>query len=186
MSTVKLAGGNYGIRTTNRIPIPIEMLASGGTPPTPVTVPPFRGYAYTIDDDSYIGVGVPDDWEVAADQTGTVMTVNIKWACNENYAEANGEVQWRAAYETVDNGGVQAVGDGTTANLDSGDINIPTTARHVQQTTIGTIPLADIAVGDLLWVTISRIALTGGVDPTAEPEIYEAWIGYTRFMSFNR
>ena len=174
--------GNFGIEDTHTVEIPITALASGGTPPAAVTRAPFRGYAYTIGDSSYFEHTVPKDWEYSG--AGTVIAVYVRWACNENYAAANGEVQWRAAYENVDQNN-QAIGGGTGANLDSGDVNIPATALQIQETAIGNIPAANLARVDTIGVTLSRIALVGGVNPTAEPEIYAVWFQYTRLISYN-
>lgn len=160
---------HYGL-----IPIPMAALATGDTPPDPVAVGNFDGYSYDLADDSDFTYVVPDDY-----LDGTVMTLHIRWACNETYVAANGEIQWRAVYQTVADDQTQAVNAGTTAQVDSGDINIPATARYLTVTDL-TMVAASFDAGDLVAVDIERIALVGGVNPTADAEIYGVTVRYTR------
>jgi len=176
-------GNNFGIEDTYTVEIPIEDLANGATPPAAVTVAPYRGYAYTIGDDSYFQAPVPKDWEYSAG--GTAIDIVIRWGCNETYAANSGEVRWQAIYDTVDQNN-QIVGVGTTATINSGDVNLPTLARQIEETTLATgIIAANLARVDTIGVVLSRVALGAGANPVQEPEIYAVWLEYTRLISYN-
>ena len=156
------------------IPITLLQLATGTVPPDAVVVDNFRSYDYTINDNSDFQFTVPEDY-----LPGTNLTMIMDWACNEAYALANGEINWRIAWETVATNLTQAVGTGTAGTVDSGDINIPAVARTL--TTVSfTLTAADFAALDLCRILLTRIALVGGVSPTAEPEVYAVNIRYTR------
>lgn len=175
------ANNGYGLEDSSTIWTPITSLAAGAVPPTPATVGYFRVYQYTINDDSVFTSYVPEDYEI-----GTTISLVIRWACNETYAFGNGEVRWRLDWETVANDMSQVIGAGTTGNGNSGDVDIPAGARQLTETTVSTIAAASLAKGDTIGVMISRIALGAGANPTAEPEIVAAYLGYTRFVAINR
>ncbi len=173
--TVYAMNNGFGSRQEGRLEIPIATLATGGVAPAAVAVDQFRGYAYTINDNSDFQFVVPRDWMV-----GTTISLVIQWACNENYAANNGEVNWQMDWESVANDGTQVVGTGTVGNTTSGDVNVPTTARQLTSTTIGAITAANLDVDDLVRMIITRIALVGGANPVQEPEIYACYLEYTR------
>jgi hypothetical protein len=177
---MKHKGAEQGFEDTYRYEWPITALAaSAGVPPTPVTRTPYRGYSYTIADASILSAPVPNDWE---DLPSTAITFYVRWLCNEAYALANGEVRFQSLYYTTDQNN-QLLGAGTTATVNSGDVNIPTTALMIQESACGTILAANLAAGDTIGVTLSRVALGAGVNPTAEPEIIAVWMEYTRFIA---
>lgn len=179
MVMARLATGEFGSSDTCYYNIPISMLAVGAAlPPTPVSVAPYRGFAYTINDESIFSCPIPKDW-----QPGSTISLYIRWGCNETYALGSGEVAWNGYYMTVANDMTQVIGAGTTANTTTADINIPTLARQQRENLLVTIIAANLAVGDTLGFRITRVALAGGANPTAEPEIYAAYLSYTRFIS---
>lgn len=168
----------WGLSDTFRIPIPIEDLQWGSSPPAPVTVAPFRGYAYTVGDDSYFQVPVPNDI-----QDNTDISIIAKWATNETYATNSGEVQFQVNFEVLDNSGTLAVGAGPNYSAQSGDLNLAAVQRAASEDTLGTLAEEYWSAGDLLGITLSRIAIRDGNNPSAqEPEIYEIWLSYTRFL----
>ena len=156
-------------------------LSVGTTPPDAAILGTMQGYSYDINDDSRLVFNVPTDWVPTTD-----MRVSLRWVINENYALANGEVQWRFIYVAVDQDN-QLIAGGTTATVDSGDINIPTTATQITSDTFGTDILgSNLAVGDTVALQILRIALAGGVDPTADPIILQVTVEYARRFPYPR
>ena len=185
MANVESPLQGYGTLTEGRINIPIGLLAAGGTPPVPVTVAPYRGYAYTVGDSSYFQFPLPIDFmqETNPSTTPADTGIFIRWGCNETYAANTGAVRWQIAWETCDQNG-ESLGAGRAGRTQTGDINIPTLARQVQQTRVGDLMDQYIEVGDTIGVTISRIATESGVTPVQEPEIYGVWVSYFRLWQW--
>ena len=104
----------------------------------------------------------------------TDIIVNIDWQINEAGGD---EIAWRIVYSATPHNNTEAIGGaGTTVN--SGDIVVPATVRYLTQTSL-TIPSADLAVEDQVGITISRVAISDGTDPsTAEPGITDIHIEY--------
>ena len=99
--------------------------------------------------------------------------------CNEAYALANGEVNWQADWSLAAYGEVEAINAPThSGTLTTGDQNIPATAYYLTHDTM-VIPATNVAELDTLGIDISRIALVGGVNPTAKPTIIALHIEYT-------
>jgi len=168
----------YGMQDTYRYNVPITTLAAGLAPPTAVTHAPYRTYEYTVNDNSLFQVPVPSDW--LADPAST-MDIYVRWCCNENFALASADIQWRIVYDSVDQNNQILGAAATTATLDTGDIDIPTTALQIQETNIGTIIAANLAAVDTIGIELWRIAST--TTPTAEPAVIECWVEYTRFIN---
>ena len=75
--------------------------------------------------------------------------------------------------------GSEAVDGAThTGTLDSGDVNIPATAKGLQEITIGTIPAASLAAHDVVAIKLSRVALDAGNNPSPEPVLIQAEFEY--------
>ena len=140
-------------------------LGKGGTTPDEVIVGNYWGWSYDINDDSVFTIRLPDDWAA-----GTDITINVRWAINEAYVTNSGEVRWEATWVAHPADSTEAIDDAGTTD-DSGDIDIPATAYFLTQTLVETIPGASLAAGDELGITIKRIALVGGNNPTADPVI---------------
>jgi len=88
-------------------------------------------------------------------------------------------VHWRVDWSAIPNDGSEAIDSPThTGQVDSGDINIPATAKTIKETTI-TIPGTNIVAIDEMGVTLSRIDIDGGSDPTADPGVICVGLVYT-------
>jgi len=140
-------------------------LGKGGTKPDEVIVGNYWGWSYDINDDSVFIIRLPDDWA-----SGTDILIYVRWAINEAYVTNSGEVRWQATWAAHPADASEAIDDAGTTD-DSGDINIPATAYHLTETLVETIPAASLAAGDEIGITIKRIALMGGNNPTADPII---------------
>ena len=176
MVMTRIADGRFGSSDTAYLNIPIISLALGATPPDAVLTTPYPGYSYDINDDSTFSVPIPADW-----QSGTTISLYIRWGINEAFALGSGTIQWNGLYMTVANDMTQVVGAGTTANTSTGNINIPTLARQLRENLLVTIAAANLAVGDTIGLKVTRIA--AGAAPVADAEIYAAYLSYTRFIS---
>jgi hypothetical protein len=149
-------------------------LGKGTTAATQVVLGNYDGWEFDIDDDAVVTHGVPKDWA-----SGTDITIDLSWYINEAYATNSGEVRWQVAWSMCPHNGSEAVDAPTHASSgDSGDINIPATAKTLSENTAVTIPAASIALGDEIGLTLKRVALTGGNNPTAKPTVIHLYIRY--------
>jgi hypothetical protein len=160
-------------RVTKKDRIWAQNLGIGATKPDQSIVDNFVVQSYDINDDSVFQWEVPDDWAV-----GTDVTVHLHWACNEAFATNSGEVQWEVAWRAVAEDEVYSTG-GASGTIDSGDINIATNAREIVHTDLGTIAAANLAVDDAVGMTLKRVALDDGANPTADPEVLVIAMVYT-------
>jgi len=164
-------------RVEKEIEIKAVSLAPGSTGPDAVILGNYLGYSYDINDDSVSDFEVPFDWA-----EGTDLTVKIYWYCNEDYAlgDNNGEVQWQILWSAMPKDESELVDSPThTGTIDYVDQNIPANAKELTSTAGGTIAGTSLSSGDMIGFTISRIALDGGNDPTADPVIVRIEIEYT-------
>lgn len=176
---LRQTGAGIGQNQMGFIPITLTDLATGGTPPDLVTVDQIHCYSYDITDDSDFTFTVPADY-----LTGTTMTVVVDWAINE-VVGVGVEVNWRNAWESHATDSTQVIGTGTGGTVDSGDIVIPTLARQLTTMSL-IIDAADLAALDLVRCIFSRIAIVGGTDPTADPEVYAITVQYTKTWPYYR
>ncbi len=154
--------------------IPLDALGRGATAPTLVRLGSYAGYEYDIGDDSHFSFEVPSEWK-----TNTDIKVGLHWYCNEAYALNSGEVRWQGIYACTPEGGGETVDAPThTATVNTGDVNIPATAKHLVESYL-TIPAASIAAHDVIGVLLSRVALGAGNNPTAKPTIISVEISFT-------
>jgi hypothetical protein len=161
-------------RVIKEVSFPLFQVGAGATAPTLVRFGNAFGYAFAILDDGYLQLEVPSDYD---DTSG--ITIFLRTAINETYALQNAEVRWQGTYSCVPDDESEAITGAThTGTLDSGDVNIPAIARGLQEVTLGTIPAADLALNDVIFILISRIALVGGVNPTAVPVVIQAGYEY--------
>jgi hypothetical protein len=161
-------------KVIKEISFPLAETGSGATAPTLVRFGNLFGYAFDILDDGYLHFEVPSDYD---DTQG--ITIFLRTAVNETYATQSAEVRWQGTYSCVPDDETEAITAAThTGTLDSGDVNIPGIARALQQVTLGTIPASDLALNDVIFILISRIALNDGVDPTAVPMIVQCGYEY--------
>ena len=138
-------------------------LGKGATKADEVIVGNYWGWSFDIDDDAVFIFRIPDDWAA-----GTDIVIKVRWAINEEYATNSGEVRWQASWAAHPADASEAIDDAGTTD-DSGDINIPATAYYLREDTVETIPGDDLAAGDEVGITLKRIALVGGNNPTADP-----------------
>jgi len=135
----------------------------------------YYGYAFTVSDDMIATFEVPHDWDSTTD-----LNVVLYWAIDEAYATNSGEVQWQVAWAACPPDATEAIDAPThTGTIDYGDQNIPATAKYLTKTGDGAIAAASLAADDLVGLTISRVALDDGSNPTAEPIIFHIEVHYT-------
>lgn len=160
--------------------IGLDGIGKGASAPTVTRLGDYYGYAFTIGDDGYASFEVPDEWD-----STTAIDIAIHWYINEAYATNSGEVKWQVIYACTPENGAEAVDAPThTGTLTTGDVNIPATAKYLVESIV-TIPAASIAAHDVIGLLVSRVALTAGNNPTAEPvivsmeyEFYASKLGY--------
>lgn len=148
-------------------------LSQGGTKPDQVLLGNYIGWSYDIGDDSVFVFPVPCDWAV-----GTDITVVIRYYIDEAYGTANAEVRFDFDWTAVPADATEAV-DGASATVQGADQNIPGTAKFLQQYSVGSIAGASLAASDEVGISFSRIALTAGANPTADPVVTCIGITYT-------
>lgn len=149
-------------------------LDKGNQGPDAVILGNSIGYSYDIGDDSVMNFEVPYDCDTSED-----IKIEIYWYINEAYATGDGEVQWRAQWSACPSNGTEAIDAPThTGTIDFGDQNIPATAKFLTEVS-GLIAAASIEAGDFVSMTIDRIALDDGNNPTADPVIVQIEVEYT-------
>lgn len=159
-------------RVVKDVEIPLTAFGKGVAAPATVYIGNYIGYEYSVNDTAYFCTEVPYDWDSTSD-----LKIELHWYIDEAYATApNGEVRWNLIYTATKEDGSEAV-DAATATIDSGDINIPATAKRLVQTELA-IPAAGLQAHDVIGVQVKRVALVGGNNPTAKPTLIGALIEY--------
>ena len=162
-------------RVKKSVIIPVQDLSVGGTAPDQTILNNFLGYSYDIGDDSVFTTELPPDWA-----SGTDVDIKVDWYINEAYATNNGEVRWQAAWSAVPHDASEAVDSPTHSGTDnSGDVNIPATAKTLTETVVETISGASLSSKDEIGITLSRVAIGGGTDPAADPVVINVYLNYT-------
>ena len=161
----------YGTaRVTRMINLGIDGLATGAAAPVVRRLGDFYGYEFSLNDDGFVRpFEIPYDCDITAP-----INFKIHWYINEAYGLSSGEIKWEIKYSPRAIG--EAVNAGS-ATLDTGDINIPGTALFLAENAV-VIPAAALAFDDVIGIQVKRIALTGGVDPAADPVIVGLEITY--------
>jgi len=135
----------------------------------------YGGISFGIGGANGVVFRVPEDADLTAN-----LSVKLYWHIDEAYAAGNGEVQWACAYSAAPSDETEAVdGAGYTGDLDASDQNIPATAKYLTVTTIGTLTGTSLAVGDIVGLDFSRVALDDGSNPTADPVAILLTVDYT-------
>jgi len=161
-------------RVYKKVIIPVQELSDGGTAPDAAILGNTLGYSYDLNDDSVFTTELPRDWAA-----GTDIAIMVDWYINEAYATGSGEVRWQAAWSCIPHDNTEAVDAPTHSATDnSGDINIPATAKYLTETTVETIPAASVSAADEIGITLKRVALGGGSDPTADPVVVNVYLKY--------
>ena len=170
------ADGGLTFRNFKRsIGIENANLGKGATAPAQVILGNYNGWEYDISDDSVFTFHLPHDWASSTD-----VTINFDWYIDEAYATNSGEVKWQAAWAATPHDSTEAVDAPThTGTADTGDINIPATAKYLTEDSV-TISGASLSAEDQIGITLSRIALTDGNNPSSgKPTIVDVHIEYT-------
>lgn len=145
-------------------------IGQGATAPTLTRDTNTVGWKFTINDDGYIEFEVPQSWDSSTD-----IDVELHVYVDEAFAANSGEVRFQATWSAIPDDGSETIDGAThTGTLDSGDINIPATAKSVFGVDLGVIAAASLAVNDVVYLKISRIGLVGGNNPTAHPVVIAA------------
>jgi hypothetical protein len=160
----------YGTARVNKIiNLGIDGLAAGGAAPLINRTGNFYGYEFDINEEGFVrSFEIPYDWDTSVDPI-----LKIHWFINEAFGLGSGEIRWQINYNPVAETG-EAVDSGNTP-LDTGDINIPATAKFLVESPI---TLTGIAFKDVIGLQIKRIALVGGADPVADPVIVSLELEY--------
>lgn len=154
-------------------------LGLGVSSPTGTKIGDYLGWAYTINDDSLFDVCLPNDWK-----SGTDVEVYVLWAIDEAYATGNGEVRWQLDWSAVPRDASEALDAPThTGSDNSGDINIPATAKTLTSSLVETIAAANLSADDVLGIQFSRVAIGDGNNPTAEPTVLALQFKYISNIS---
>jgi hypothetical protein len=123
---------------------------------------------FTLLDDCRLEFAVPEGFVTS----GTSIRITMRWQCNEAYALRSASVNWRYIWAACPSDGTELASAPTdTGTGTTGNVAIPTLARQHKETTICTIPAASVASTDTISLSIQRIAVTGGLEPIAEPEL---------------
>lgn len=166
---------NGTARVVAQIGIQNANLGKGSTAASQVILGNFDGWEFDINDDAVFTFHLPHDWA-----TGTDVTLNVDWYCDEDFVTNSGEARWEIAYSAVPHDGTETVDAPThSATVDTGDVNIPTNAKTFIESAV-TLIAANLAVEDQIGVTLKRIALVGGSNPTAKPTVIDVHIEYVR------
>ena len=130
------------------------------------------GYAFTIGDDGYAMFETPTDWD-----SSTAISVHFHVYVDEDFDVTGAEMRFQATYSCIPEDGSEAIDGAThTGTLDSGDVNIPSTAKGLLEIDMG--ELANVASHDSIHLKISRIAINDGTEVSAEPIITQAEYSY--------
>lgn len=171
--------GELTLHGTARVKKEFEIVAAslspGASGATEVNVGNYHAWQFGIGDDVITSFEIPHDWD-----SSTNLEVIIYWAINEAYVTNSGEVQWRVQWSACPVGETEAINSPThTGTIDYGDQDIPATAYYLTETSAGVISSASLTAGDLIGLTIDRVALDDGSNPSAEPLILHIEIHYT-------
>lgn len=148
--------------------------APGSSGASKVLLGHYDGWSFGIGDEVVASFEIPHDWDSSTD-----LILYIYWYINEAYATNSGEVQWRIQWSATPPSGTEAIDAPThTGTIDFGDQNIPATAKFLTKSSGGTIAAASLSAGDLIGLTLDRVALDGGNNPTAEPVMVHMEVHY--------
>jgi hypothetical protein len=163
-----------GAKVKKEFTIDAINLDKGNQGPDAVVLGNSIGYSYDIGDDSVMNFEIPYDCD-----TSENIKIEIYWYINEARSGSNEEVQWRGQWSACPANASEAIDAPThTGTIDFGDQLIPTTAKYLTEVS-GAIAAASISDGDFVSMTIDRVALDGGNNPTADPVIVQIEVEYT-------
>ena len=158
-----------------QIIVEAQNLGKGATKPAEAIVGNYNVVEYGINDDSVFNFDMPDNWA-----SGTDIIITAHWQIDEAYAANNGEIRWGAAWVATPPNNTEVIDSPThSGSGNSGDVDIPATAKTLRENAVVTIPGASLSSGDCIGVTLSRVTIGDGSNPTAEPGILMLHIHYT-------
>jgi len=157
-------------RVKKRITLP---LLDGSTPPDAAVTTYFTGWSFDIGDDARAQSNAPADWDPT-----TGIDIYIAWYIDESYATGNGEIQWDVSAGNPASG-ESILTPTRSATAATGDINIPTTANTLVKTLALNVPYTALITDSIMGISVERIALTDGSDPTADPVVVGIILEYT-------
>lgn len=161
-------------RTMKEFQLTATSFSPGSSGALEVNVGNYHGWSFGINDDIVMNFEIPHDWD-----SSTNLQIFIYWAINEAYATNNGEVQWRIRWSATPPSSTEAISAPThTGTIDFGDQNIPATAYYLTESAGGSIASSSLSAGDLIGITLDRVALDGGNNPVAEPIIFHIEVHY--------
>ena len=163
-------------RVNKEIAFSLDSIGKGATAPTLTRLGNTVGYKFGINDDGYMQFEIPVDWDSTTD-----ITIAIHIYTDDAYVTTTNEVEtrWQGTWSAIPENGTEAVDGAThTGTLDSGDINLPTVGKALQEVHVGTIAAAGLIKDDVVCVKLSRVALDGGTDPANDPVLIHAEYEY--------
>jgi len=172
------ADGEINLHGTARVKKQIRIdnadLGKGTTAASQVVIGNYSAWEYDVNDDSVFTFHLPNDWA-----SGSDITINIDWYINEAYAANSGEIKWEVSWSAAPHDDSEAIDAPThTGSSDTGDVNIPATAKHLTSNSL-TISGASLSAGDQIGVTLKRVAITDGSNPAVDPGVVDLNIEYT-------
>lgn len=172
----RVIGGSPSNDFFNHVDIANGALGNGSSAPTQTIYNNFTAWRYALNDDSVITIELPHDLDATQD-----ISMHIVWAINEAFATNSGEVQWQMDWSIIDAfGGDVVTSPPATGTVKTGDIDIPAVANTVVHTTNLTISASNFSSKNILGAKISRVALDGGSNPTANPQVISMHLEYKR------
>jgi hypothetical protein len=168
------ADGEINLHGTARVKKRIMLSCpTGTTPPDEVITTYFTGWSFDIGDDARAQSNAPADWDPT-----TGIDIYIAWYIDESYATGNGEIQWDVSAGNPASG-ESILTPTRSATAATGDINIPTTANTLVKTLALNVPYTALITDSIMGISVERIALTDGSDPTADPVVVGIILEYT-------
>jgi len=150
-------------------------LGKGTTAPTQRIIGNYTAWEFAIGDDAVMTIELDHTVDPGYD-----IGIHFTFAINEAYATNSGEVQFQVDYSLIkhDGAGDTLTSPTQSGTLTTGDINIPATAYEPKHVTNMVIPSSQYSRGDVIGLTLSRIAITDGNNPTADPAIVTVHLEY--------
>ena len=145
----------------------------GTSAPQQVIIGDYNGWEFRINDDAVLSLEMGHDIDEDQD-----IEIHLTVCINEAYATASGELQFQVEYSVSNHNGGNALAPDASGVLVSGDVNIPATAYDFFHVHNLHIPAADYSHGSVIGVTLTRIAIDGGVNPTAHPVLTSLHLEY--------
>lgn len=153
-------------RVYERIFLDVGTFLDDGNPATKNPQGNFSGLLYQIGEVMLRNFIVPR----GIDPNSTDIDVALIWAIDEDFAPNSSSVCWNVDWSAVPQDASETWdAPGSSDTITWGDLEIPTDAKTITKTAWEQIAYTDWATGDLIGLKISRVGLSAGNDPTANP-----------------